>query len=289
MSIINYLQNHMNVYFLLVIILGLIFGSFINVVIYRLPVMLKNDWRDEALEFLGQKTETQFRNFNLLTPRSHCPRCKIFLPPWCNIPVFSYLFLRGKCYYCQEKINWRYPFIELLTAAASYCIAFKFGISFETLALLLLTWGLIALFFIDLDYQILPDEIVLTLLWLGLLLNTQKLFTTPEDAILGASVAYLSLWFIAFVFKKVRKIEGMGHGDFKLFAVFGAWFGVNLLLPIILSASLLGSIAGIVLILKKKYKKDTPMPFGPFIVFAGWLAIFFGHNIVSWYLNFIVL
>lgn len=241
-------------------ILGLIIGSFLNVVIYRLPIMPQ---------------------CTLIAPRSHCPKCKALILWWQNIPVVSYILLRGKCGYCKTAIHWRYPAIELLSCIAALLVAMHFGISIKTFALLILTWALIAAVFIDFDYLILPDSITLPLIWTGLLLNTNYIFTTPENAIIGAASGYFSLWLIAFIFKLVRKIDGMGHGDFKLLAVFGAWLGWQILPLVLFLASLIGAIAGLISVLRKKNKFTNPMPFGPYLAITGWLAFFYGQKILS--------
>lgn len=283
MNIINLLQNN-NVFVLILVgFISLCVGSFLNVVIYRIPIILSNSWREEALNLLNQNLTPSSKIFNLLFPRSHCPECKVPIPFWHNIPIISYFILRGKCEKCKTPISPRYPFVEFLTCICSVYIAYKFGLSIKTLALLFLTWGLIALTFIDIDNFILPDEITLPLLWLGLLVNSFGIFTTPVDAIYGAITGYVSLWLIAFIFFKIRKIEGMGHGDFKLLALFGAWFGWQAVPFVALVASLSGSVIGIYMILFKKQNLRKAIPFGPYLAVAGWMVIFLQDNVLNLY------
>jgi leader peptidase (prepilin peptidase) / N-methyltransferase len=279
------LQENQLIFALLCGTFGIAIGSFLNVVIYRLPIMLKNAWEQECRQYLKQIAPPFHEKiFNLFLPRSHCPNCKALIPFWANIPIISFFALKGKCYKCAANIAWRYPSVELLTGIASFLVAYHFGVTLQAAALLILTWGLITITLIDLEHMLIPDDISLALLWLGLLLNAStNLFTHAEYAIFGAMAAYASLWLIAYIFKLIRKIEGMGHGDFKLFAIFGAWFGVKMLLPIILIAALTGSIVAIAAILCKKHHFQKPLPFGPFLAFAGWLTIFFGDKLLAWY------
>lgn len=282
---INILQNHYLVFLIATGVLGAIIGSFLNVVIYRLPIMLEREWEKDCYEHLKQTAPIKYELFNLNTPRSHCPKCKVQISWWQNIPIISYILLGGKCAHCKIAIHWRYPAIELLSCLAVLLIAIHFSVSIQTLAALILTWMLIAAIFIDLDHQLLPDNITLPLLWLGLLLNTKHIFTTPENAVIGAASGYLALWLVSYIFKLVRKVDGMGHGDFKLLAVFGAWLGWQILPLILFTASLIGSIIGISLVLSKKYRFTRPIAFGPYLAVAGWLAFFWGQDILSWYLN----
>ena len=282
MNIIKELQNNIDVLLLISVIFGLIIGSFINVAIYRLPIMLKNSWQKECENFLG-KTPSPATNFNLFYPRSHCPKCNHLIPLWHNIPLLSYLILKGKCKNCQAKISYRYPLVELLSSAAAVWITYTHGLSIETCALLLLTWSLITMIFIDLEHKLIPDNLTLPLLWIGLLLNVRGVFVPPETAIIGAICGYMIPWFIANAFKLVRKIEGMGYGDFKLFALFGAWFGWQTLLLTITLSALLGSIVGITLVLCKKHKFQQELPFGPYIAIVGWINIFYGQQLLNWY------
>lgn len=260
-------------------ILGLIIGSFLNVVIYRLPIILKNEYKKNCLEYFGNESPT----ITLSIPRSYCPQCKNMITWWQNIPVISYILLRGKCSHCQTIIPWRYPAIEILSCLTTILVTLYFGIGIKTIVILLLTWGLIAAIFIDLEHQLLPDNITLSLLWLGLLSNTANIFTTPTNSIIGAASGYLFLWSINKTFKLIRKIDGMGDGDFKLFAAFGAFLGWQMLPIILLLASLTGALTGIYLIVRKKYSLIKPIPFGPHLAIAGWLTFFLGQKILNWY------
>ena len=268
--------------------LGLIIGSFLNVVIYRLPIILKQAWEKDCLEYMQQVITSKRQLISLLSPRSHCPHCKKTILWRHNIPILSYILLDGKCHHCKANIHWRYPIVEAISFFATLVGIMQFGVSWETVELSILTWALIALAFIDWEYQLLPDGITLPLIWLGLLVNTQSLFTTPENAIIGAISGYLFLWLIAYLFKIVRKVDGIGHGDFKLFAAFGAWLGWSLLPVILLVSSFVGSIVGLILIIRKKHNYTNPMPFGPYLIGAGWLAFFFGKIILSYYLQLFV-
>ena len=265
-------------------LLGLAIGSFINVLIHRLPIMLKNEYRKSCIEYLAEEPQIETQTFNILKPRSHCPKCKNIILWWHNIPVVSYIMLGGKCKYCANKIAWRYLIVEALTCLATIFVVLHFGNAhIKTFSMLILTWGLIATIFIDLEQQIIPDNITIPLIWLGLLLNANHIFTSPQNAVVGAIAAYAVLWIIARIFKLIRKMDGMGYGDFKLFAVFGAWLGWKLLLPIILVASIMGIIVGVTWILTKKYFFTKPLPFGPYLAISGWLAFFFGQVALKLY------
>ncbi|MBU0743947.1 MAG: A24 family peptidase [Gammaproteobacteria bacterium] len=264
-------------------VLGLIVGSFLNVVIYRLPITIKNEYEKSWIEYFHQKLSTKHQSINLATPSSHCPKCKAQILWWQNIPVISYIILHGKCHQCKAHISLRYPTIEILSCIATIFIVMHLGIQIKTFPILVLTWALIAAIFIDLEEQLLPDQITMPLIWLGLLLNTNSIFTSPQNAIIGATSGYLFLWSITKIFKMIRKVEGMGYGDFKLLAVFGAWLGWQVLPLIIFTASLVGAIIGITLILSKKHRFNKPLPFGPYIATAGWLALFWGQSALNWY------
>lgn len=287
MNIINELQNYSSIIMLFSFIFGLLIGSFLNVVIYRLPIIMKNAWQAECAEFLNQP-QPKTKSFNLVTPRSHCPNCKAPITAISNIPLLSFIFQQGKCRHCKNKITWRCPLVELLGGIVTVFIVHTFGLTFQAAFILILSYALIAAIFIDLQHQLLPDDIVLSMLWLGLLANAYYVFTTPQNAIIGAASAYCSLWLVASIFKLVRKVDGMGHGDFKLFAVFGAWFGWKLLPLIILFAAFAGAIVGVTMILLKKHKLQHPMPFGPYIAIAGWLSIFWGEKVFCWYVTSIL-
>lgn len=273
-------------------VLGLIIGSFLNVVILRLPIILQQDWFNQCKSFLSENhnitittpgSDCDKASFNLLVPRSHCPKCKSIVNAFDNIPIISYLLLKGKCRNCRAPISIRYPLIEIFTAVLSILTAYHFGLTIQLLPALLFTWALIALTMIDYDQQILPDNITLPLLWLGLLVNLQNFYCTLPEAILGASLGYISLWSLYWLFKLTTGKEGMGYGDFKLLAMLGAWVGIKGLLPIILLSSLLGAILGITLVLLKKHQKDVPIPFGPFLAGAGWIVFLYGDKIINYY------
>lgn len=270
------------VFLLLVFIIGLVMGSFLNVVVYRLPLMLQRDWRRECRELLELPAEP-IEKFNLLLPRSRCPHCQQPLSWKENIPLLSYLFLKGKCAYCKTVISFRYLLLEILSAVLSVITAWHFGFGWQTFAALILLWGLLALAFIDLEQQLLPDNITLPLLWLGLLISITNLFTNSTTAILGASAGYSLLWVIAWLFKTITKKIGMAHGDFKLFALLGAWLGWQLLPFVLLIAALLGSLVGILLIATKQQSRHTPIPFGPFLAFAGWIALLWGQQLYTFW------
>ncbi|HEY9034151.1 MAG TPA: A24 family peptidase [Pseudomonadales bacterium] len=259
----------------LVLVLGLSIGSFLNVVIYRLPIMLERSWRREALAFLAREDEQSGaaeETFNLAVPGSACPHCNTAIRPWQNIPVLSFLLLGGRCAGCSAKISWRYPVVELLTGFVSVLLFLQFGWNGQLLAMLLFSYVCIALIGIDYDHQLLPDSLTLPLLWAGLILNSQALFVPLEHALWGAVGGYLFLWTVFWLFRIVTGKEGMGYGDFKLMAAFGAWFGWAALPNIVLLSSLTGAVLGGLLIVCKLQDAQKPIPFGPFIAIAGWLT-----------------
>ncbi len=271
---------------LIVLIVGLLVGSFLNVVIYRLPVMMNIAWKKECKEYLEiEDNESNKEPFNLMLPLSRCPGCNTPIKPYQNIPVFSYLFLRGKCSECKTHISLRYPLIEAFTGLASAIVAYHFGYTVEMLFALLLTWSLIALSFIDIDHQLLPDSIILPMLWLGLFLTLFSVYTDSHSGIIGAIAGYLSLWTVYQLFKLATGKEGMGYGDFKLLALFGAWLGWQYLPLIILLSSLVGAIIGISMVVLTKKDHNIPIPFGPYLAMAGWLALLWGDQINALYLN----
>ena len=227
---------------------GLLIGSFLNVVIIRLPRMLAHSWTVQCYEYLKQPLPAETKEpYNLVLPRSHCPKCNHMISAIDNIPVISFLFLKGRCRHCQTPISWRYPLIEITTALLSIVVAYRFAISWQTLAALILTWSLITLTVIDLQEQLLPDDITLPLLWLGLIVNSQSFFTSLESALFGAVAGYLFLWSIYWLFKLLTHKEGMGYGDFKLLAMLGAWLGWQVLPVIILLSSVVGVVVGLTL------------------------------------------
>ncbi|MDZ4261320.1 MAG: prepilin peptidase, partial [Pseudomonadota bacterium] len=266
-------------------VLGLIVGSFLNVVIHRLPQMMQRDWRMQCRELLALPDESaETPRFNLVVPRSRCPYCGHAITALENIPVLSYAVLGGKCSACGTHISLRYPAVELLTAVLSLAVAAHFGFGWVSAAALLLTWALIALTFIDFDHQLLPDSITLPLLWGGLLLSLGDVFVDSHAAIIGAAAGYLSLWSVYWLFKLLTGKEGMGQGDFKLLAVFGAWLGWQALPLIILLSSLVGAVVGISLMLFRGHQRDIPIPFGPYLAAAGWIALLWGVPLTQAYL-----
>ncbi len=284
-SIFDILQQSPNLLISSIFIVGLLVGSFLNVVIFRLPVMMDRDWRRECREFLELETETETEPFNLIVPHSRCPYCQTKIKAYQNIPVLSYLLLQGKCAQCGTPISLRYPLIEVFTAFCSAVVAWHFGYGIEMLFGLLLTWCLIALSFIDIDHQLLPDSITLPLLWLGLLLSLFSLYTDTDSSIIGAIAGYLSLWMVYQLFKLFTGKEGMGFGDFKLLALFGAWLGWQYLPLIVLLSSLVGAVIGIAMIVLVRHDRNIPIPFGPYLAAAGWLALIWGEDINRLYLN----
>ena len=266
---------------------GLFIGSFLNVIIYRLPVMMQRSWRQQCQELMEQDIE-QHERFNLAVPASRCPSCGHKIGALENIPVLSYLLQKGRCKHCSTKISPRYPAIELLTAVISAMVASQLGFGWPLAFALLLSWALIALTFIDFDHQLLPDDITLPLLWLGLLLSIFNVFTDMQSSIIGAVAGYLSLWSVYQLFKLITGKEGMGYGDFKLLAVFGAWFGWQALPVVILLSSLVGAVVGVTLILFLGRDRQLPIPFGPYLAAAGLIAMLWGDAIVSGYWRYMV-
>jgi leader peptidase (prepilin peptidase)/N-methyltransferase len=267
---------------------GLAVGSFLNVAIYRLPVMMEQTWGKDCREFLKLDDPTGSEPdaaFNLSVPRSRCPQCGHVISALENIPVISYLILRGRCSACGTRISPRYPLVELLTAVLSIVVVWRFGASLQGLAALVLTWVLIALSFIDIDKQLLPDNITLPWLWVGLLLSLFGVFSNPADSIIGALAGYLSLWLVYQAFKLITGKEGMGYGDFKLLALFGAWMGWQPLPLIILLSSAVGAIIGGSLMLIRGQDRNIPIPFGPYLAIAGWIALLWGDRLIGAWLQ----
>ena len=268
-------------------LIGLLVGSFLNVVIYRLPIMMQRNWRKECIEYLQiDSTETEYQEpFNLVFPLSRCPSCKTPIRPYQNIPVISYLFLKGQCATCSHPISSRYPIIEAFTAITSAIVAWHFGDTPQTVFALMLTWSLIALSFIDIDHQLLPDSITLPVLWLGLFLSLFGIYTDTHASIIGAIAGYTVLWSVFHLFKLATGKEGMGYGDFKLLALFGAWLGWQYLPIIILLSSLVGAIIGLSMIIIVKRDHNIPIPFGPYLAVAGWIALLWGNDLNHFYLT----
>jgi len=266
-------------------LLGLCIGSFLNVVIHRIPKMMEQDWRDQCAELSGESPPSTNR-ISLAAPRSCCPQCGHQIAAWENIPLLSYfLVLRGKCSACKRPISLRYPVVEAATGLLSAYAAWHFGYSMQAAGALLLIWSLIALSAIDLDTQLLPDSITLPLLWLGLILNLNNTFTDINSAVIGAAAGYLSLWSVFWAFKLATGKEGMGYGDFKLLAALGAWLGWQMLTTIILLSSVVGAAIGISLIVFTKHGRNVPIPFGPYLAAAGAIALFWGPQITRNYLG----
>lgn len=267
------------------VVLGLVVGSFLNVVILRLPRIMEAGWHRECAELTGREAGVEEPALSLSRPPSQCPSCGHRIRPLENIPILSYLLLRGRCSSCGAHISPRYPLIEGLTALLTLIVVLSFGLSWQTLAALPLTWGLIALAVIDYDTQLLPDSITLPLLWAGLVLSLPGLFTDSHSAIIGAAAGYLTLWVVFHLFRLTTGKEGMGYGDFKLLALFGAWFGWQSLPQIILLSTLAGALVGVLLILSGRHERGVPIPFGPFLAIAGWVCLIWGPLINDAYLR----
>jgi leader peptidase (prepilin peptidase) / N-methyltransferase len=288
MEMLQMLEEAPALFYTTVVVLGLVMGSFLNVVIHRLPVILKNSWSRQCRELLepehvedGAATPP----FNLLSPASHCPACGHRIRAYENIPVASYMFLRGRCAACHARIPLRYPLVEIATAILSVVTAMHFGYTQQTVAALTFSWVIIPLCVIDYDVQLLPDCITLPLLWAGLALSLAGIFIDSHSSIIGAMSGYLCLWAIYHLFKLVTGREGMGYGDFKLLAAIGAWVGWQALPVVILFSSVVGATAGIFLILVKGRQRSQPIPFGPFLASAGWITLLWGQDILDLYLH----
>lgn len=266
-------------------IFALMIGSFLNVVIYRIPKMMELEWQAQVDEIQGKEPEDV--RFNLAVPASSCPKCGHKIRWFENLPVLSYLLQKGKCNGCAAPISMRYPGVELFTAVISAFVASVYGLNEIGLAVMFFTWVLICLTMIDYDTQLLPDNMTLPLLWLGLLLNSFGMFTSLHMAVAGAMLGYLSLWSIYWLFKLLTGKEGMGYGDFKLLAALGAWVGADHLPVIILFSSLVGAIFGIMMIALKRHERQNPIPFGPYLAVAGWITLIWGQDIIHNYLQLI--
>ena len=263
-------------------ILGLAVGSFLNVVIVRYPKILEAQWQQEYQLYLHQSSEAPHKpSYTLARPSSHCPFCQTPLKWWHNIPVISFILLKGKCSFCQQTISWQYPLVELLSGGLSLWAALHLGIDSHLIWSLIFIWILLAIAWIDFQTQLIPDDMVLPLLWLGLLVNIQHGFAPLSQAVVGAVVGYLFLWIIAKLFKWIRKKEGMGHGDFKMLACLGAWFGVQMVPILLLIAVFLSLFASLFLLLLKKINWQQLIPFGPFLAISGWLALMFGNHLID--------
>ena len=293
-SIIEVMQSQLWFYLTTVGLVSLCVGSFLNVVIYRLPLMMQREWQSECRLLLDDELNTNqakpkntSEHFNLVKPNSTCPKCKTAIKPWQNIPIISWLILKGKCASCSNPISIRYPAIEAITALLSLVVAYTFGATEQALLYIVITWALVALTFIDIDHMLLPDQLTLPLVWLALIAAVAGITITPSDAIMGAAFGYLSLWSVFWLFKLLTGKEGMGYGDFKLLALFGALLGWQSLLTIILLSSVVGAIIGIALLSIQGKDKASPIPFGPYLAIAGWITLLWGNQLQSAYFNLI--
>jgi len=295
MTIVELLETSQAFLIIASLVLGLLVGSFLNVIIYRMPLILQRDWKRQCSEFLeidnslseDKSHSLKHEAFNLQQPASHCPHCYHKIKPWENVPLISYIALGGKCSNCEAKISLRYPSVEFINGVLSALVAFTFGATWLTLALLIFTWSLLVLTLIDFDHQLLPDDITIPLLWLGLLVNALDLGfgVSLDDAVIGAIAGYLVLWAFYWVFKLTTNKEGMGYGDFKLLAALGAWMGWQSLLPIIILSSVVGAVSGIIMIIALGRDKSVPMPFGPYLSGAGFIMLIWGPEISTLYIN----
>ncbi len=292
-EVVNLMQSQPWFFMTTVFLVSLAIGSFLNVVIYRIPKMMQNQWQSECRLLLADELNSSDSNeenktFNLITPSSSCPKCNAKIKPWHNIPVLGWIILGGKCATCKAPISKRYPAIEALTAAISLVVAWQLGATSLALLFIIITWALVALTFIDIDHMLLPDQITLPLLWLALIASVFGITIPPGEAIIGAAIGYLSLWSVYWLFKLVTGKEGMGYGDFKLLAVFGALLGWQSLPLIILLSSVVGAVIGITLLSIQGKDKATPIPFGPYIAIAGWIALLWGEQIQSTYMSMVL-
>jgi len=283
MEVIALLRENTTFFLIVVGLFSLLVGSFLNAAIYRIPIMLQQGWREECQELFGgddnEISSESSQKFNLFVPRSQCPTCGHMITAIENIPVISYLFLRGKCSSCKTKISIQYPIIEILTALISVFVAYKVGFGWQTLAALLFTWVLITLSLIDAKTMLLPDNLTLPLMWLGIAVNYQSLFVDLKSSVLGAMIGYMSLWCMFHLFRLLTGKEGMGYGDFKILAAIGAWGGWQILPFTVFASSLIGAIAGITLMLVQGKKESQPIPFGPWLALAGFIGFIWRDEI----------
>ena len=287
MALVDLLQSNHAFLVMVTAVLGLMVGSFLNVVIHRLPVMMEREWRSQCKDLLEIEASSDNKEaYSLVRPRSRCPDCAHQISALENIPVFSYLALRGRCSECGTRISPRYPLIEMLTGILSAIVAWHFGYGWPLAAALLFTWSMIPLSVIDIEHQLLPDAIILPVLWAGLVLSLFGVFVDSTTSIIGAAAGYLSLWTVYQVFRLLTGKQGMGFGDFKLLALCGAWMGWQALPAIIVLSSLVGAVVGISLILVRGRDRNLPIPFGPYLAAAGWLALLWGDQITQTYLRF---
>jgi len=300
MSLIELFEHNAVVYYGVVAFISLMVGSFLNVVIHRVPIMMERGWREGMMEFLTEqladkqktldlefRTELPAEPFNIAVPRSQCPQCGTEISAIHNIPIISYLVLRGKCAGCKIPISVRYPIIEFVTMSLSLIVAWKLGPGLAAILGIIVTWFLVAMSMIDFDHQLLPDSMTLPLMWIGLLAALVPVFTDLRSAVIGAALGYMILWSIYQIFKLITGKEGMGFGDFKLLAALGALLGWQSLPVVILLSSAVGAIVGLGLIAITGRDKNIPIPFGPYLAAAGWLAMLWGDNLSNWYYNFL--
>ena len=286
MSVIQLFQTEPVFFVITMALLGMCVGSFLNVVIYRLPKMMQQDWQKQCCELLDIKNENgEEQQVNLIFPGSSCPACQHKITALENIPVISYLYLKGRCRSCNVKISPQYPLIEILTGLTTAYITWHFGFSPQTLFAVLLTWALICLSVIDLEHSLLPDDITLPFMWLGLACNIFGVFTDITSSLIGAMLGYSILWLIFMGFKVITGKEGMGYGDFKLLALLGAWLGWQSLPLIILLSSIAASLIGIIMILFRGRDKSVAFPYGPYLAIAGWITLLWGEELIGTYLN----
>lgn len=283
METMQFLAANPDISLIIVAILSLFIGSFLNVVIYRLPHMLEQSWSEECRIYLGLKPHTDVEKLNLYLPFSHCTNCKKLIRPWHNIPIISYLWLRAKCAYCDSRISMRYPLVEALTCIMSVYVVWRFGFTLQAIPALFFTWIIICLTFIDLDYHLLPDQLTLLLLWTGLFASIYALFSNSHDAILGAIAGYLIFALTQWIFEWATGKTGMGQGDVKFLAALGAFLGWQMLPFIILLASISGVIFALTHMAIKRNFKSVPLPFGPYLAVAGWIALLWGKEIMQLY------
>ncbi|SHE96045.1 leader peptidase (prepilin peptidase) / N-methyltransferase [Microbulbifer donghaiensis] len=288
---LDFLISHQALLLSSAFVLGLLLGSFLNVVVYRLPIMMEREYKRDFYSYFETKPAPAEQieleeSFNLILPHSHCPKCDAEIKPWQNIPVVSYLLLRGKCAFCGTAISKRYPLVELATGLLTAIVVWQLGFTWQALAGCVFTWALVALTGIDFDKQLLPDSITLPLLWAGLLINLWGVFVPLQGAVIGAIAGYLALWSVFHIFKLVTGKEGMGAGDFKILAAIGAWFGWQMLPLVILLSAAVGAVAGLTWSVIAGRDRNLPIAFGPYLAGAGWIAMLWGDRIVGWYLSY---
>jgi len=288
MSLLDLVQSSPPMFIGICTVMGLLVGSFLNVVIHRLPKMMELGWQQQCAELRGEQF-VQAEPYTLISPRSACPHCNHLIGAAENIPVISYLWLRGKCKSCHAAISPRYPIIEVISGLLCGFAAYHFGYGLAAAGSILLIWALLTLTAIDLDTQLLPDSITLPLIWLGLILNLNDTYTSLHDSLLGAVAGYLVLWTVYWLFKLITGKEGMGYGDFKLLAALGAWMGWQLLPLIIILSSLVGAVVGLTLIVALKHGRNIPIPFGPYLAGGGLIALFWGQTLTQGYLQLLAL